>query len=115
MLTISNQKGASLVEVTIAALIFSIAAAGLFATFTTQRRASDRAERRLQAAYYGRQIFDNFRAKVDQRNWGDLSSNLSVGTHTLPPSGPYTASYTVTEDPTTGVRKVNLTIQWNEP
>jgi len=106
-----NKKGVSLIEVIIAALIFSITSAGLFSTFSAQRIATERSQRQLQAAYYARQVLEELRAKVDQQNWD--SGDLSIGTHNVT-SGIFTASYEVTED-STGLRRVNLTVTWNEP
>ena len=107
-----NQNGASLVEVLIAALIFTIAATGLFTTFASQRETTKRSQRQVQAAYYGRQVLEELRSKVDQRNWD--SGDLQEGVHNLAPSGPYSATYTVTTT-ANGGRKVDLTITWNEP
>ncbi len=106
-----NQNGVSLVEIIIAALIFTIAATGLLTTFASQRETSQRSQRKVQAAYYGRQVLEELRSKVDQRNWD--SGDLSEGVHTLS-SGQYNATYTVTAT-ANGGRKVDLNITWNEP
>lgn len=105
--------GFSITEVTVAALIFALTAAGITSTIAALRMPSATSERDLQAAYYGQNILDNLRAKVDQRTWADTdtaTNPLAVGTHTLPPSGGYTAVYNVTDDG--GGRKVDLTITW---
>lgn len=112
MLNKINQNGVSLVEVLITSLIFVVAATGLLATFSSQRSTVKRSQRQVQAAYYGRQVLEELRSKVDQRNWD--SGDLQEGAHTLPASGPYTATYTVTTT-ANGGRKVDLTITWNEP
>ena len=106
-----KNTGISLIEVVLAALIFSITSAGLFSTFSAQRIATERSERRLQAVYYARQVLEELRARVDQRNWD--SGDLSIGTHNLS-SGAFNAAYNVTQDPT-GLRRVDLTVSWNEP
>lgn len=129
-----NKKGVSLVEVTIAALIFSIAAAGLFIVLSQQRQTSDRSERRLQAAYYAKQLLEELRAKVDQRNWNTavppnpaIWSNLNLTCDgnpypwpgALPPLPGVQVNYTCRDiapgNPGEGSRQVTLTIQWNEP
>ena len=117
----NEDKGFSLVEVMMATLIFAIAAAGLFSTFRVQREYSNRSERKLQAAYCGRQVLEELRAKVDQRNWD--SGDLQEGNHTYnlfsSPCNIFTATYTVTNvvinSVNTGGRKVSLNVTWNEP
>jgi len=119
MFVVNHKSGFSLIEVIMAAVIFSIAAVGLFSTFSVQRESSDRSERRLQAAYCGRQVLEELRAKIDQRNWD--SGYLQEGVHppllsyTLaPPCDAYLVNYTVA-NVATGGRKVTLNITWNEP
>ena len=102
--------GFSIIEVTVAAIIFALTAVGIISTVSSLRTPSATSEKDLQAAYYGQNILDNFRAKVDERTWADPSSPLAVGTHTLPSSGIYNATYTVTDDGTG--RNVILNITW---
>lgn len=103
-------------EVLVASIIFLIATAGLFAAFSRSRVNTENVDKRLQAAYVGRQVLDELRAKVDQRNWGDVSSNLAVGSHSFVRStsaGDYTINYIVTENATLGgLRKVTMTVTW---
>ena len=117
----NEDKGFSLIEVIMAALIFAIATGGLFSTFRVQREYSNKSERKLQAAYCGRQVLEELRSKIDQRNWD--SGNLQEGTRTYTfasaPCSAFTAAYTVTNvvinSVTTGGRKVTLNVNWNEP
>ncbi len=102
--------GFSIIEVTVAALIFALTAVGIVSTVSSLRTPSATSEKDLQAAYYGQNILDDFRAKVDEGTWTDPSNPLAVGTHTLSPSGIYNAVYTVT-DHGTG-RNVVLNITW---
>ena len=111
-----NQKGISLVEVLVASVIFSVAALGMFSTLSMMRVSSDVSDKKLGAAYFGRQVLEELRAKVDQRSYNDPGSLLSIGNHTYVntnPQSPYTATYTVTLDPT-GARKVDLSVSWTE-
>ena len=125
-----KKNGYSLVEIVVSSLIFSIAAAGLLSLFASQRETSDRGEKRLLAAYYGRQVLEELRAKVDQRNWNAGTPNwwnlncddLSYAwPGSLPPSTLHNAqvNYTCTEilppNPAAGSRKFTLTIKWDEP
>ena len=116
-----NKAGVSLIEVTIGALIFSIAAVGLFSTFQAQRITTEQTEKRLEAAYVARQVLEDLRTKVDPANW-NFGGALAVGSHTppsitgSPPSNiQYTVTYNVITEPDPGIRRVDLTVSWNEP
>lgn len=132
-----NLKAISLVEIMIATVVFSIAAVGTFSTLSMLRRSSNVSERSLQAVYFGRQILEELRAKIDQANWGqganptwdlDLLRNLNCDNTFrpwpwpggVPPVSPFfnqfggQIQYTCQDVPP-GVRKLSLTITWNEP
>ena len=123
-----NTHSFTLVEVLVAAVIFSIAVAGLFSVFSITRQTSDASERELQAAYLGRQLLEELRAKVDQRNWDPTAPDTwylvcDGGTYDWPgiPANPLsgfdagaTVRYTC-DNLATGARKVTLQITWNEP
>jgi len=115
---VRQNNGLSLIEVLISAVLFSIAALGMFSTLSMMRVSSDVSDKRLGAAYFGRQCLEQLRAKVDQRAFSgaDYTNELSLGVHNCPvdPNGVYSATYTVTEDATTKARKVNLSVTWNE-
>ena len=112
MLNIKKNKGFSLVEVLVASTIFMIAVAGLFAAFTKSRQNAEIADKRLRAAYIGRQALEELRTKVDSRNWDDEESGLALGDHNTVING-YTVAYTVTEDADLGgMRKVTMTVSW---
>ena len=115
MFFVKNKKAVSLVEVTIGALIFSIAAAGLFSVFGAQRATTEQTESRLKAAYAARQVLEDLRTKVDPENWNG-GGVLALGTHTrsIRPAGStttYNVAYTVTE-PDPDIRRLDLTISW---
>lgn len=118
MKILSQKNALSLVEITVAALIFTIAAVGAFATFSTMRKSSDASEEELTAANYGRQLLEDMRADVSQATWD--SGALSLGPHTLSPQTingvMYNAGYAVANSiSSTGVRKVTLNVIWNRP
>ena len=75
MLIIKNKNAFSLVEIVVASVIFTIAAVGLFSVFSMTRGSSDKAERRLQAAYAGKQLLEELYAKVDRQIWQDMPTN----------------------------------------
>ena len=136
MKLVRKNAGFSLVEVIIATVIFSIASVGLFSTFSSMREASARSERRLQAAYYAKQLLEDLRAKVDQSIWG-AGANPVWGLITCDATwiiwpaawggtspllnSPYFANvnYRCTEIapglPGAGSRQVELRINWTEP
>ncbi len=106
----NQEKGFSLIEIIAAILIFSIASVGLFSTFAAQRESTERSERRLQAAYLGRQVLEELRAKIDAMSWD--SGDLSEGVHLYPTnSALFNVSYTVI-NAAAGGRKVTLTINY---
>lgn len=96
-------------EAALAAIIFAIAAAGIFSTVAVMRQPGAESEDRIGAAYFGQQILENLRAKVDQGTWD--AGELSPGLHTVS-SGIYTATYNVTEEPGSGAKKVTVTVTW---
>ena len=124
-----------MVEVVVAAVIFSLAAAGLFVSFTAIRQSSDRAERRVQAAYIVKQLSDELRAKVDQGIWDDGSGNWNIfpgnplicnntlhdwpGTLPVNPVLDPHVKYTCENNPgvpaVNNLRKVTFTITYNVP
>ncbi len=113
---VRRDKGFSIVEVTMAAVVFSITAIGIITTISVLRAPSAESERRTVAAYYGQQLLEDLRAKVDQRIWA--SGDLSIGNHTFSNAingKTYTASYIVTEVYSGGPRRVALTVDWTEP
>ncbi len=122
-----NNKAFSLVEVTVAAVIFSAAMAGVFASLGAIKRPAAQTDNSLKAAYCGQQVLQTFRANVDSRDWDEPSSNLAVGDHTIDstttPSitsfsacgagtGVTSVDYTVTAADN-GTRRVELTVNFS--
>ena len=108
-----KNKGFSIVEATVSAIIFVIATAGVLSMISATRQSASVSEEETGAVYYGQQILEELRASVDQTSWD--TGGLTVGSHTLS-FGLYTATYSVTDVPGgNGVRKVTLDIVWNEP
>lgn len=110
-----STKGFTVTEVVISALIFSIAAAGMFATVSALRQPAAESADEVAAAFLGKRILDDLRAELDATTWD--SGNFSVGTHPMAPvvidGITFTPSYDVIADPAgTGARKVTLDITW---
>ncbi len=113
-----------MVEVLVAAIIFTIAALGTFASIAAIRKPAAISERKLTAAYYGRQILEDLRSKVDARNFNPTTrqynggTDFSIGSHPLGTTTIdgtiYTANYNVTSVAGTNLFQVALDITWTE-
>jgi len=100
----------SMVEVIVAAVIFTLAAAGVLAAISRARAPMSIADERLKAAAYGEQVLANLRSHISD---GDsLGPYLNDGVHELPvsPEG-YQTKYIVTTEPS-GERRVDLNVTW---
>ncbi len=99
----------------VAAIVFVMAATGVFATIGNIKKPSARTDRSLTAAYVGQQVLEDMRANVDASAWDDPGSPLSVGTHNGSKSVngvTYTYSYTVAQDPASNARQATITVTW---
>ena len=110
-----NRSGFSVVEVIVAAVIFGIAAAGIFATISALREPAEQSDDRVAAAYAGKEILEELRGQIDASTWN--TGNISLGTHTGSKTlnVTYNYTYTVSEvDPGNPLspRKVNLDINY---
>ena len=112
-----NKKGFTLVEAVVAALVFAAVAVGIFATTSALKTPAVRTDKKLIAAFYAKQILEDLRAKVDQRDWD--TGPLRVGfTTTQTITNPtnnvtYTLTYVVTSMlPASNARKVVVTVAW---
>lgn len=112
-------KGFSLVEVMVAAVIFTIAVAGVFASLASSRKPTVDTDTSLRGALCGQQILEKFRAKVDWRDWSSGSLVVSgtpyvlsaAALAALPACSGYGASYVVSNGGN-GARKVKVTVSW---
>ena len=120
-----DKNGFSLVEAVVASLIFATAVVGVFATMSSFKKPSIDSDKKLMAAFIGKQVLEDLRVHVDQRDWDTGASPLSPlggGRHpsqlgqffnAFNPtySVNYQYFYTVTQD-VSGSRQVNLTLSW---
>ncbi|GAG34459.1 unnamed protein product [marine sediment metagenome] len=125
-----NNRGLTLIEVIISALILSIAVGGILLVFTTEKGVVSHTGRRVQAMDFTRQTLEQLKNAVGADTWpaaGDLSSGThnSEGFLTLPgdfgPGGRFAGagrSYTVNDVLDSGdiiYKSVTVTVDWSEP
>ncbi len=116
----SNEGGFSFIEIVVASVIFSITTVGVLTTFSLLRQPAKDTDKKLQASYMAERLLEELRSQVDASTWNTAGGSLDPNTahsfpgFTDPATGiTYTGySYTVTEDPTTKARTVNLTLNW---
>ena len=114
--TLNNYGFASILEVTITAIVFSIAAVGLMSTITMVNPESTISSKRLEAAYVGKSIMDELRRDVDASTWfiGNADNPLSTGTtftRTVDMGGiQYNVSYFLTD--VDDARQMTMTIDY---
>ena len=117
-----KNRGFTVVEIIVASLIFSITAIGIFSTLAAIRKPSAESQRRVTAAYFGKQVLDDLRAQIDAINWqegsgGPLDPTISHPPYTSNIDGiTYTGTYAVEPDPNGSLaRRISLTVSWTEP
>ena len=123
----SSLTGFTILEVAIAAIIFSIAVAGIFSSISMIRRSQANggknqqvSGKKLQAAYCAKQLLESWRANVDQPTWDSgalrLTGNPKTLTNVCPGSGTYDVTYNVfsVSGASDSPRRVDLTISWTE-
>jgi len=109
------QHGFSITEAMTAAIVFVIAATGVFATLGNIKKPSARTDRSLTAAYLGQQVLEDMRTNVDAGTWDNANSEMSLGAHSGSKSVngvTYPYAYTVAQDPVSNARQVMITVTW---
>jgi len=110
---IKQKKGfASIVEVIVTSIVFSVAAISIFATISMVRPQSSSASQQLEAAYIGRQVMDELRGKIDANTWNDSGSDYAVDVIHTKNYGVYTVNYLLTDDPNLDVRRLSLNVYY---
>jgi hypothetical protein len=108
---------ASLTEVIVAAIVFSVAAVGILSTISFLKPQSTISAKRLEAAYFGKNILEQMRLQVDTNDWtlsgGDLDPAANPHLHTF---GEYTATWNVTDQELQGtyplLKKVQMSVTY---
>ncbi|MFA5093437.1 MAG: prepilin-type N-terminal cleavage/methylation domain-containing protein [Candidatus Omnitrophota bacterium] len=117
-----NNKGLTLVEVLIAAVIFVVLAAGLTAVFFAANRQIIHSRERSTSAQLAKLFVDPLQNHVRQDTWNANRINVTDPVDTWVALGSqsvngntYTAQYKVTNVPSDGnLRKVVTKISWTE-
>ena len=131
-----KQKGFSLVEVLVAAVIFALVIAGLSGVFISGNKLIIHARERMASAQLGKFFLDPLQADVRQDTWdctgalscGGIVNSLNISASSLPftaspqtiNSRPFFATYTVADGTTdsalagTDLRRVTSKITWTE-
>ncbi|MDE2008955.1 MAG: type II secretion system protein [Candidatus Omnitrophica bacterium] len=85
-----NEQAFSLLEVLLAAVIFVVSIAGIFATLNTTRTPANDKENALAAAVFGKQVLENLRSSVSANSAANFYAtcspvctglSLELGTH----------------------------------
>ena len=104
-----NKYGFSIVEVVIAAVIFSIATVGLFSAISMTRPKAVGSSDDIEGLFRARQKIDELSALVSADQWTNSSSLLAPGTYNATYNRVY-LEWTITNNPVTGGRDISMTI-----
>ncbi len=101
-------------EVLVTAVIFVLAAVGIFTTISMLRPQGMESKERLEAAYVGKSVIEELRGYVDERVWLNADSPLAPGIHRQKEIGNYVVDWDVSEDPDLGVRYLTMNVSIKE-
>ena len=104
--------GFSIIEALVAAIVFAIAAIGIFSALSKVQPTS----MSLQAAYIGQQVLESLRSSVDAGTWNSGGA-WSVGSHPCPAAivvnWASACVYIVSpDDPVSKARQVTVNVNW---
>jgi len=115
---LKRKRGFTLVEIVIAAIIFSLVSIGLYATISALSGPAELSTKETTAAFLGKEALERLRLAVNAEVWDDSSpatNPLAPGPHatSVPVDGvTYTIQYDVSDDASAGGRFVNLNVTW---
>ncbi len=101
---------ASILEVIITSVIFTLAAFGIFSTISMLSPESSRSAQKLKAAHIGKGYLENLRKSIDAVTWD--TGNLAVQTYGPYIVDGYTIDYIVTDVAGLELRQVDMTVSW---
>jgi len=107
---IKNTGFASIVEIVVTAVIFTITSFGILVTITAFRDKGGTSSRRLDAAYAAKGLLDEWRFEVNHTAWISGTGPLAPGGPYTITSGIFTIDYLVTDIPGSEVRRVDMNV-----
>ena len=105
-----NKRGFSLIEVTVAAVIFSVSIAGVFASISAMQRPVDTSSKKVIAGQLAKKVLENLRDKVKAPIAGVAEFTAGAHNGLTDAAFPlYSYDYFVTWQ-ANGVMKVDVTV-----
>lgn len=113
MLKVLRKSGfASIVEVIVTAIIFSLAAFGVLTSISMLQPHSGESSARLEAAYAGKKVIDDLRSHVMASTWDLSNSLLAVGVNQWQEVGDYNVIYWAEDVTGLNVRKLRAIVAY---
>ena len=110
---VKNAGFASIVEIVVTSIIFTVTSFGILATITAFRKKGGTSSRRLDAAYAAKNVLDQLRFEVNEISWSAGTGDLAIGAHSKT-SGIFTIDYLVTDIPGSEIRRVDMNVIYPE-
>lgn len=113
MLKINKQDGfGSFIEVVITAIIFVVAAFGIYTSISMFRPQAKETETRLYVAYVAKTLLTDLLTNVDANSWYDTNGLLTPDILRSDIFGTYTVNYFLEDVPGEPVRKLTMNISY---
>ena len=119
MNNLSKKHAFSLVEAMVAAVIFTIGVAGVFASLAAVKKPASDSDKSLGAVLCGQKLLESLRKDVDALTWDNAASNnlaLTNGTPRVDVCNQngvnYNLSYEVKPVDQNPAREVTVTVSW---
>ncbi|MBL7081262.1 MAG: hypothetical protein ISS44_01665 [Candidatus Omnitrophica bacterium] len=112
-----KKKAVTLIEITVSLLILALIMAGMVNIFVATKRLTGHARYRMTGGEIGRRFLDPLQMNVRQDQWGSncLSSGAGCPAAQTIDNITYTPTYSFSNLLSGRLRKVKLTLTWNEP
>lgn len=117
--TLRENGFASVLEVIVTAVIFTLAAFGIMTTLSMLRPHNLEVSREVEAAYLAKNMMDYLRGEVDATEWAVNTGPLATGVTHSNTIGDYTLNWTLDEvnpsaypDPDLAPRKLTMNVYY---
>jgi len=114
----SKKSGFTLVEIMVAAIVFSLIILGLVSVFIAASKHIAHSRERMTSAQLGKFFIDPLQAYVRFDTWDDIDNELSVGTKfgeiQIINNRNFSEEHDISVVADTDLRRVTSTITWNE-